>query len=462
MPRNKVKKVRRESQIQALDYQLEIAREFFESEKRIAVVIGGFGSGKTTLGAVVALFALRRGGNYVLVARRNLRETENTFLTKVFELADEGERDFMEATWNKNLQKIVHPNNSILFYLSLEEKADHYKKVRSYEFNVVIIDEASEIDEVAFLEADRRVRRAGLNKVMLLSNPVKENHWLYQFVEREKNNILFFRISSLQNPYLPESYIRHLQQYPPHIQKVIIDGYWGDVDIVKTYINLDKEHIALEDEMLDTTEILELSNYSKVLISADWGITHTAFSVGVVDWFNRLHIIDEFQYQNIPLQIILHDLENQLREKWKISIYSCIWTGDVSAKQRNVFGESVMSFLLQRGIYPQFYYYTLESSLKNMQQLLHERIEVEFEGRVSGVIRKETRPVIIIYPNCERTIQAIQNAYKIKGSSIEKDEELEHIGDAVRYLINFYWKIWGQGGGGVKIWSPYVKEEKET
>ncbi len=444
-----------EDRFKLLAHQEKIINEIFKLLERDFLVVGGFGSGKTTLGAGFILRGLRFPRTISLISRLDLREIENTILPKIFEMASSEEADYMYRNWNKNLQRIEHPSGSLLFYLSLEERGGHYRKLRSYEFNFALVDEASEVVYDAFQEVLLRTRRAPLQKVLLLSNAVPKTHWLYEyFVEKGSGKV--YKISSWDNPFLPESYKKLLSLYPPELQKVVAEAEWGDISFAKTFLLLDLSHIAIEDEVLTKEDIYFLVKTGKVLISADWGINHSAFVLGFIDFFNRLHIAEEFEYQNIPLPSLLEDLDKKIREKWGVRIQDCVWVGDISGKQKGFYGDSIFQYMLQKGIYVWAEYSTIEEGLKILQAILCEKIEIEWEGRKTGRIRREKRPILIFYPNCVRSLEALQKAYKVSSESdkIEKKEDVSHIADAIRYLARYYYKFYLQGK--TEIISPFV------
>ncbi|MFZ8801481.1 MAG: hypothetical protein ACO2PO_18275, partial [Candidatus Calescibacterium sp.] len=80
--------------------QLEIREKFWKTNEREILVVGGFGSGKTSLGAVITLEALRLG-LVCLMAREYETEIINTMFNYLFKFAEDEEREYMIRNWNK-------------------------------------------------------------------------------------------------------------------------------------------------------------------------------------------------------------------------------------------------------------------------------------------------------------------------------------------------------------------------
>ena len=85
--------------------QLEIRNKFWGTSERELVVVGGFGSGKTSLGAVITLEALRLG-LVCLMSREYETEIINTMFNYLFKFAEDEEREYMIRNWNKNENRI--------------------------------------------------------------------------------------------------------------------------------------------------------------------------------------------------------------------------------------------------------------------------------------------------------------------------------------------------------------------
>lgn len=416
--------------------QKEIFKEILESPDDLFLVKGGFGSGKTTLAMYLALFFLRQARK-VLISRLDVREIENTLLPVLFSLALPEERKYMMQNWNKNNQHIKHPNGGELYYLSLEERMGHYRKVRSYQFSLAIIDEASEISENAFHEVYLRIRDFPPLKFVLFTNPVPQTHWLYKIFQTRK----VFTLSTYDNPYLPKQYLERLEQYPPEIREIILQGEWGDINLSGVRFRLGKYYEPMEWERLDNDTIYLLES-KKVLISADWGYRRTAFVMGVVDWWGRLHIIDEFEYSEKSIDEIFKDLEKTISARYRLTLKDLSWWGDVAGKQRNYWGESLHTYLNQKyQIVVRGEKILLEESIKLQDMLLNEKLEIQNEED----LKMYERPLILIYKRCERVKKGIERGYKIYDDRVEKDEDLEHIADATRYLMFYYHKYFRVG-----------------
>lgn len=164
------------------------------------VNVGGKGSEKIQITIYILLrllFDPAFKDSKILIAKESLKDLKNTIVAKIESYISRIPKDLIEH--NKRRQVIEFKRTgSKIFYMSLSDKNDQYKSVSSYEFNVVIIDDADKISEKAFVEADISLRYPHpFQRGMININQVKENHWIYKyFVKNPKPHGLIFTLDA--------------------------------------------------------------------------------------------------------------------------------------------------------------------------------------------------------------------------------------------------------------------------
>ena len=393
------------------DKQKEIFKKFWGENIRELLVLGGYGSGKTTLGAISTLFALRIPNSVCLITRETEREIINTIIPKILQFATQEERDYMLENWDKHLKRLIHPSGSVLFYLSTSDWANQFQKLAGYEFNYALMDEASLLPEEAYIEiAEKRLRRKPYQKLLLLSNPTGLDHWLYKrFAGKE------IRISSFDNPYLPESFKEILKNLPEEIKKVRVFGNWGYDIKQDVYMITDENFLRYDDNELKLW-VEKWYACDEIYGAIDWGVSNMAIVIGGYDIDTEtLNIFDEYEFSYERLDKIIEILKEELRKKWGIKIDRVKWCGDIGGKRKDWNLKNAFQIFAEAGIYVQHI----------TPPLLH-------SYQLEDLMIRQKK--IKIHLRCSRVISSYYSAYKREKDKIEKISELEHIKDATRYL----------------------------
>lgn len=248
-----------------VDWAQPAQREFFEYGPWPACASGGFGSSKTFVGCLKALWLCDEfPGNRGLIARKVGRELRATTMATFKKICPPSTYD--EGAWNLQEGVLRFNNGSEILWLHLEDQ-EHIDIVRGLEINFFLLDQAEEIDEGTFDLLMARLGRWDQATVrpetiatfeamthgtwpfrsqqgkalppvypMLTCNPDTELHWLYQRFHPESPawqtkwkargyKMLFF--STRENKFLSDQNKAELLNKDAAFIRRYVDGIWG-------------------------------------------------------------------------------------------------------------------------------------------------------------------------------------------------------------------------------------------
>lgn len=188
---------------------------------------GSVGSAKSLLLAhLIVTHCLFNRGAHVGIGRRVFKDLKDT-LAQVIRHHVDGEVDF---NYNGTSAKFEFPNESIIRPFSWADR--HYKKFRSHEFSMFVIEELTENDNKEFYDEIHarigRLRHIDEKLLVCATNPDEPEHWAFKHWFVDQNPLRHaYKSSTKDNPYLPESYIEQLRQnLDPKMARRMIDGEW--------------------------------------------------------------------------------------------------------------------------------------------------------------------------------------------------------------------------------------------
>jgi hypothetical protein len=419
------------NKIELFGRQKEILLKFLTSDETEMLIVGGYASGKTTLGAYTTLFFLRQGF-FCLMTRETEREIENTMLGHLFRFAKDEEREYMLKTWNKNTNRIEHPSGGLLFYISLtdinQSGTAGYTKIAGYEFNFALIDEAWKIKEDAYKELiTKRLRKPPVQKVLLLTNadttPV--GHWLHKrFAGKEE------RIYTTDNPFVDQKFIeRNKKEMTQEEFELWIGKGWGQG--LKSSYPLSEDNIVEFDAETLRRKVWKWKQDRSFYLGIDWGISNFACVLGAYDYDDEvMYLLDSWEWENTPIDEIANFLYKELQRKWGILVEEELYcVGDVAGKRKDWTGRTPYEIFSERRFVIEYFKpVPLAESVQKEQYLLRKK---------KIKILKPTDKI-----RTDRIINAYYSAYRIENDKVIKVNELEHIKDATRYLV---WRFFFYG-----------------
>jgi len=457
--------------------QEEIIKTFFEGDKLWIMSVGGKGSAKTTATLFILLrlmFDQQFAKSKILVARESLRDLKNTLIDEFIKLCTEkGIKLGIDYDENKQLQRIYsYVNQSEIFYLSLSDKNEQYKTVRSYEFNVVIIDELDRISQKAFIEASERLRYPHkFIRGLVNLNPVPETHWIYKEFAEESgtfapftqiikssvyDNFVYVKVSKdfLNNAdkyvfedkvyYVannrryevvgedgdkfitkrfnpPHTYLAQMEHKPYYYRRVMLLGEWGNAYFEGNgiYTSYFSEDNIYHDFNINSN----LAFYYNFYAGIDFGVRRPAYVLLFEDELGRLVVIDELLGDNEPIIIFLQNVAKRLKANFGLTIHDVEWWGDVAGNQRDQFD----GLTILKRIQDEF-----RLTIKTMRIPQFQSIEAIRDMLTTDIHGKKW---LRVYQNCHITLNGLLGEFQIEDSGkLLKDGYYEHIHDALRYV----------------------------
>lgn len=175
---------------------------------------GGFGSGKTLIGAETAIrLAMMASNGRGLIARQTAVDLKATTMKTFWEVVDQR----LIAKHNKSEQLITFVNGHEIYYWGL----DDIERLKSLELGWFWLDEVNEIEENSFNVLKGRLRhKAQPKRLGIITSNSEGKNWTYkQFVKgkgvKSQYRHLYHTIKapSDENKFLPEDYLDVLESY---------------------------------------------------------------------------------------------------------------------------------------------------------------------------------------------------------------------------------------------------------
>jgi len=180
------------------------------------VIFGGAGSGKSYAVAQYLLILIGYATEplKILVTRKTNPSLRLSALELVKEILSTNNVYFFEQRAEQILSLL---DGSRIYFRGMDDP----EKIKSAEFNIVWMEEATEFDEQDYRILKLRLRRPQVrsrkgwlipNQIMLTFNPVSVHNWTYKlFFERQNPSAMILHTTYRDNPFLDEEYIRQLE-----------------------------------------------------------------------------------------------------------------------------------------------------------------------------------------------------------------------------------------------------------
>lgn len=410
------------------------AQRFHSSDARILVLVGGLGSSKSySVVKELEMTAMEYPGIPMAMYRKTLPALRDSTMKEFKESVDENLGAYKERDVTF---KFV--NGSFLNFRGLDEAT----KAKSTNYAVIVLEEAEEFTLDEFRKLNERVR--ALNKkgrqwplrLILVLNPVDEDHWIYkQFGDPEglkvwndslskfgqRVEVIHFSTrDNLEN--LPPGYIEQVTagMSPDEISRYI-DGQWGT--IVKGTPVYGK--ILHPDFHIRT-----MPRYpGQVLLRGwDFGFNHPATSFRLLDQMGRMNIAHAVMGEKKDLRDFIPQIlqETLVRFGEDVRIFDY---GDPRGHDKSPSGrETCFDVLKEHGVHA-----IGERGSREYVEDGIAQVRREFATLIEGL------PQLTIDPGCSLIRAAYFGKY-VRGDDGKpvKDGYYEHICDADRYISHHH------------------------
>lgn len=266
-------------------------KPYVNSDERFQCFYGGSGSGKSKFITQKLTMMLLKEKRKLLCVRQtfsSMRDSVfNEFKTVFAELKIDGHMKVKES----NLD-ITFPNGSQIIF----KGCDNETKLLSISgITDCWVEEAFEVSREMYDQLILRVRNDSVKNHFFISfNPINENHWLHDYVEkelRESDDALVMHSTYKDNKFLPQSYIESIEsmaQTNPQKYRIFALGQWGTSG--KTvYENWEVKEF-------DVMKVIKKHPSIRLMQGLDFGFTNdpTAFVALLLDEESReIYIYDE-------------------------------------------------------------------------------------------------------------------------------------------------------------------------
>ena len=399
------------------------AKIFHASSARFIVLVGGLGSGKSySVVKELEQSALQWPGIPMAVYRKTMPALRDSTLHEFKSHSDPylGEYKFRDDRW-------VYNNKSFVNFRGLDDPA----KAKSTNYALIVMEEAEEFTFEDFERLNERVRSPGPwpQRIVLVLNPVDEDHWIYkQFVDNKKvwednGGLLVLHFSTYDNiKNLPPGYIASVSagKSADEIDRYI-HGNWGSIikgaPVYSSILN-PLIHLRTSERFPGQT----------LLRGWDFGFNHPAVSFRLVDNHSRMNIAHCMMGDKVDLVDFAPQVVARTAQIFghQIQIYDF---GDPRGHDKSPNGKETCFQVLQGfGINAKG-----ERGSRDYVEEGVRQVKKEFSTLIEGI------PMLTIDPSCPLLRAAYFGKYvRDDDGRPKKDGYYEHACDADRYISHHH------------------------
>lgn len=199
-----------------------------EVEERFLVLYGGTGAGKSFTVAQREVLKCLEGYEKILWIRKVASTIKDSVFASVKNRIEEFNcTPYVKATEKPFDIKFLNTGSQILF-----RGLDDPEKMKSIEgITRIVIEEASELDYEDFKELNRRVRGVPNIQIVIIFNPIDEDHWLKKhFFDQVIKNAKLVHTTHWDNQFLTQEdrdEIEAMKDFDENQYNIYARGLWG-------------------------------------------------------------------------------------------------------------------------------------------------------------------------------------------------------------------------------------------
>lgn len=276
------------------------------STKRLIVLYGGAGSGKSRFGVQRSIYKALKSKRKFLVVRKVTNTIRDSIFAEFKEVLSQF-RLLEHCKVSESNFTIKLPNGSEFIFKGIDDP-ERIKSISG--LTDLLLEEATELTLDDFTQLSLRLRsRKGNDQILLMYNPVSKTNWVYKhFHEGQKpDNCIVAHTNYLHNKFLPQSYIDSLQDMMrsnPVYYKIYALGQFASLS----------RTVYTDYKVLDFNYHKLLKEGHKAYFSVDFGYTNdpTAFMAIIADEVNkRLYVFDEHYEKHMLNSDIVEMIERK-------------------------------------------------------------------------------------------------------------------------------------------------------
>jgi len=201
------------------------------TKKRINVLYGGAGSGKSYQLALFMLFKkfIAERNKSILIVRKTMPSLRISAYKLILSLISQYSLDrYLPIDHHKTSATLRFRDNEINF-MGLDDP----EKIKSAEWNYIWAEEATDLSLMDYQQLNLRLRRQtdGINQMFLSLNPIDAFHWINtELLEKPNEDLSSLHSTYKDNKFLPDEYTRELEKLKEQdftLYQIYAQGVWG-------------------------------------------------------------------------------------------------------------------------------------------------------------------------------------------------------------------------------------------
>jgi hypothetical protein len=222
-------------------------REWWDLPNFIKLLVGGYGCGKTYIGALRAIYLSYvnsgKPGQYVSPSYAMARKT---IIPTIKEIAT---RSGFELVHNKTYHEFIIPNWDGLFWVGSGDDPD---SLRGPNLAWAGIDEPFIQSKDVLDQMMARIRPIGEHSELFLTGTPEELNWGYDIAQNDggRYDIGYIRGKTRNNPYVGEEYYDNLYAaYTPEMRAAYLDGEFINLRLGRAYKPFERSRHLVDREI---------------------------------------------------------------------------------------------------------------------------------------------------------------------------------------------------------------------
>jgi phage terminase large subunit len=385
-------------------------RKWWELPNFIKLLVGGYGCGKTYIGALRSLYATSvNKGIPVQFVSPTYKLAKRTILITLFEILD---RNKIPYSYNKSEFEFRFPLWDGILWIGSGDDPDSLKGPN---LACAYIDEPFIQDREVYMQMNARVRhpKAKMLEIGMTGTPEQLN-WGYELTFDHGVDIGVVIGSTRDNHALKPEFVKHLETiYTEEQAKAFIDGGFLNLTSGRVIPNFVRDKHLADDSIIDP-----LRAYYPLILGADFNVDQMTAEI-ILDANGIVYYVDEIR---LPKNSTTFDLVRVAKERYPMidKVYP-----DASGSQRRTSSrESDHQIFRNAG-------YKVVSPARNP----------DVKDRVNSFVSMIKQERIFVSPRCKELIKDLE-LMTWKNNDIDKsDVERTHAFDAGSYFVSYRYGI---------------------